>query len=50
MAVEAGRHCLAGFDVRVDRVQLASTTLPFADRSNAGVVADACRMPQPHDP
>jgi hydroxymethylglutaryl-CoA synthase len=42
MAVEAARHCLA---VRgrssVGSLMLASTTLPFADRSNAGIVATA---------
>ena len=41
MAVEAGRNCLAGLDVAVPHLALASTTLPFADRSNSGVVADA---------
>lgn len=41
MAVEAGRDCLAGIDAGVTHVSLASTTLPFADRSNSGLVADA---------
>ncbi len=41
MAVEAGRHCLADTDVAVDRLSVASTTLPFADRSNAGIVREA---------
>lgn len=45
MAVEASRDCLAGRD-RADlgKVILASTTLPFADRSNAGVVKEALNL------
>ncbi len=41
MAVEAGRECLRGAQRPAARLQLASTTLPFADRSNAGLVAAA---------
>jgi len=42
MAVEAARDCLAGRARRtVGSLTLASTTLPFADRSNAGIVATA---------
>jgi 3-hydroxy-3-methylglutaryl CoA synthase len=42
MAVEAARDCLAGRGRKtVASLTLASTTLPFADRSNAGVVATA---------
>ncbi len=41
MAVEAGRDCLAGMDGPVGHLALASTTLPFTDRSNSGLVADA---------
>ena len=41
MAVEAGRNCLQGAPRPVTHLQLASTTLPFADRSNAGLVAAA---------
>ncbi|MSQ92619.1 MAG: hydroxymethylglutaryl-CoA synthase family protein [Gammaproteobacteria bacterium] len=41
MAVEAGRDCLVGIDMAIPHLSLASTTLPFADRSNSGVVADA---------
>jgi 3-hydroxy-3-methylglutaryl CoA synthase/uncharacterized OB-fold protein len=42
MAVEAARDCLAGRGrSTVGSLTLASTTLPFADRSNAGVVATA---------
>ncbi|MGR8921145.1 MAG: hypothetical protein ACU85V_16125, partial [Gammaproteobacteria bacterium] len=44
MAVEAGRACLAGVEAPVPRLQLASTTLPFLDRSNSGVVADALNL------
>lgn len=44
LAVEAGRDCLRGIDTPVKRVQLASTTLPFTDRSNSGVVADALNL------
>ena len=45
MAVEAGRDCLArrGRD-GISQVFLASTTLPFQDRQNAGVVAEALRL------
>jgi len=42
MAVEAGRACLTAPGAsRPAALSLASTTLPFADRSNAGVVAAA---------
>ena len=42
MGVEAARDCLGQLDrARVDRVTLASTTLPFADRLNAGIVKEA---------
>ncbi|MEW5420912.1 3-oxoacyl-[acyl-carrier-protein] synthase III C-terminal domain-containing protein [Amorphus sp. 3PC139-8] len=40
MAVAAGRIALAGHDLPGD-VRLASTTAPFADRQNAGLVAAA---------
>ena len=46
MAVAASRDCLIGKDKAVlDGVYLASTTLPFADRQNAGIVATALNMP-----
>lgn len=45
LAVEAARDCLAGTAQVPTQIQLASTTLPFADRSNSGVVADALRCP-----
>jgi hydroxymethylglutaryl-CoA synthase len=45
MAVEASRRCVAGTDrSRIARVALASTTLPFADRSNSGVLSDALNL------
>ena len=45
MAVEASRDCLAGMDKsRPDGLMLASTTLPFADRQNAGIVAAALNL------
>jgi len=45
MAVAASRDCLAGLDrSKVDGLYLASTTLPFADRLNAGIVATALNL------
>jgi 3-hydroxy-3-methylglutaryl CoA synthase len=42
MAVEAARDCLTGHErSRVRWLGMATTTAPFADRSNAGVVATA---------
>ncbi|HET9107527.1 MAG TPA: OB-fold domain-containing protein [Steroidobacteraceae bacterium] len=47
MAVEAGRRCMAGAQSRpLDALSLASTTLPFADRSNATLVAEALDLPE----
>ncbi|MGC8517802.1 MAG: OB-fold domain-containing protein [Steroidobacteraceae bacterium] len=49
MAVEAGRDCLAAVAPSTAvpaSVTLASTTLPFADRSNATVVAGALDLPE----
>lgn len=47
MGVEAARDALAGRDrSRIDALFLASTTLPFVDRSNAGVVSLALDCPQ----
>lgn len=46
MAVEAARDCLQSLTCQVDHLQLASTTLPFSDRSNSGVVADALLLPE----
>ncbi|MBS0373886.1 MAG: OB-fold domain-containing protein [Proteobacteria bacterium] len=45
LAVEAARDALGSRDRgAIDGVTLASTTLPFADRSNAGLVADALSL------
>jgi len=45
MAVAASRDCLIGADkTQVDALYLASTTLPFADRLNAGIVATALNL------
>jgi 3-hydroxy-3-methylglutaryl CoA synthase len=46
MAFEAGRDCLPAADpakdrAHVDGIYFASTTLPYADRQNAGIVAAA---------
>lgn len=45
MAVAASRDCLRGHDKqKIDALYLASTTLPFADRQNAGIVAAALNL------
>ncbi len=45
MAVAAARDCLTDTDKsKVDALYLASTTLPFADRLNAGIVATALNL------
>ena len=45
MAVAATRDCLRGRDkTALDAVYLASTTLPFADRQNAGILAAALNL------
>lgn len=45
MAVEAARDCLAGRERdKVGAVYFASTTLPFADRQNAGIVSAALSL------
>jgi len=45
MAVEAARDCLIGVDrKKVDAVHLCSTTLPYADRQNAGILATALNL------
>jgi len=49
MAVAASRDCLVGAATAVDKnkvdaLYLASTTLPFADRLNAGIVATALNL------
>lgn len=45
MAVAAGQDCLSGLDKQaVDAVYLASTSLPFNDRDNAGVMKTALNI------
>ncbi len=45
MAVEASRDCLSGMDKRaVEGLYLSSTTLPYADRQNAGIVSTALNL------
>lgn len=45
MAVEAGRDCLADIDRdTLSAVYMASTSFPFTDRQNAGIVADALNL------
>jgi len=45
MAVEAARDCLGAADRScIAALHLASTTLPFADRQNAGIVAEALNL------
>ncbi|MBV9332024.1 MAG: OB-fold domain-containing protein, partial [Alphaproteobacteria bacterium] len=51
MAVEAGRSCLPAADPAKERagigaVFFASTSMPFADRQNAAIVAAALGLPQ----
>lgn len=46
MGVEAARDALDGVDRnRIASLGLASTTLPFADRLNAGIVKEALNLP-----
>jgi 3-hydroxy-3-methylglutaryl CoA synthase len=50
MAVEAARDCLPASDpiedrAHVDAVYFASTSMPFSDRQNAGIVAQALSLP-----
>jgi hydroxymethylglutaryl-CoA synthase len=45
MAVEAARDCLVGFDkTGIAALHMASTTMPFADRQNSGIVAAALNL------
>jgi 3-hydroxy-3-methylglutaryl CoA synthase len=47
MAVAAARDCMAGRDrSSLDGLFFASTTMPFADRINAGIVAAALNAPE----
>ncbi|WP_281783659.1 OB-fold domain-containing protein [Sinimarinibacterium flocculans] len=45
MAVEASRVAMAGAVSAPSRLLLASTTLPFADRQNAGLIKEALDLP-----
>lgn len=46
MAVEAARDCLDGRDrAAIATVMIASTTLPYLDRQNAGIVKEALNLP-----
>ncbi len=44
MAVEASRRCLEGMDTRLRGLYLASTSLPFLDRMNAGILKTALQL------
>ncbi|MGE8612124.1 MAG: 3-oxoacyl-[acyl-carrier-protein] synthase III C-terminal domain-containing protein [Achromobacter veterisilvae] len=47
MAVEAARDCLSGLGAPpVDDLMLASTSLPYASRLNASIVAQALNLPE----
>src|SRR6202012_5181232 len=51
MALEAGRDCIPATDpikdrAFVDAIYFASTTMPFSDRQNAGIVAQALNLQQ----
>jgi 3-hydroxy-3-methylglutaryl CoA synthase len=47
MVVEAGRDCLNGGDPKaVDSLYFASTTMPFADRQNSSIIAEALDLRQ----
>lgn len=50
MGVEAARDCLGLLErQQVSRVVLASTTLPYADRLNAGILKEALNLPDEID-
>ena len=45
MAVDAGRDCLNNFEgPQPETISIASTTLPFSDRLNAGIVKEALNL------
>ena len=45
MAVEAARDCLTGLDKnKVDAIYAASTSFPFSDRQNSGIIAGALNL------
>ena len=45
MGFEAARSCLSAVQKPPSRVTFASTTFPFADRSNSGIICSALDMP-----
>jgi hydroxymethylglutaryl-CoA synthase len=46
MAVEAARRCgVSGFADRIGSLFFASTSAPFADRQNAGIIKEALNLP-----
>ncbi len=46
MAVEASRNCLTGVDREsITGIYLGTTTAPYADRLNSGIVASTLRLP-----
>ncbi len=47
MAVAAARDCMTGMDRKaVDAVYLASTSMPFVDRQNSGIMAAGINLPE----
>jgi len=51
LAVEAGRDCLPAADPTTDRafvdaIYFASTSMPFSDRQNSGIVTQALQLPE----
>ena len=44
MAVEAARNCLADATIAPEAIAFASTSAPFADRQNAGIIATALSL------
>jgi 3-hydroxy-3-methylglutaryl CoA synthase len=46
LAVEAARDCLAEDRESIDAIYFASTSMPFSDRQNAGIVAAALQLSQ----
>lgn len=46
MAVDAGRDCISSIEgLQPETISIASTTLPFSDRLNAGIVKEALNLP-----
>jgi 3-hydroxy-3-methylglutaryl CoA synthase len=46
LAVEAARDCLPEDRTDIDAIYFASTSMPFSDRQNAGIVAAALQLSQ----